>query len=243
MSGYLARLAASVSRERSSIHPLVTPLFAGTQEAVELPAIEEEQIISPRSQTEVPEAQGDAHLPAIEEEQITSPRRQTEVREAPAEARQPEISRPGTSSAIDGAGGPRSEHPAAPVARTRPQVKPVSAAPEEPSSLSAAASQFPAPPSRNADEEFPAAGSYTPLLAVNTIQNAAPFASASVKQQRTRSSSSLHRARPAGEPDEVQIHIGRIEVTAVAPSPSSRAPINPARKSPSLDEYLKRGRR
>jgi hypothetical protein len=42
----------------------------------------------------------------------------------------------------------------------------------------------------------------------------------------------------AQEPGEVQIHIGRIEVTAVAPPPVLRVP--KASKTPSLDEYLQR---
>lgn len=51
----------------------------------------------------------------------------------------------------------------------------------------------------------------------------------------------LRRLRPPErEPDEIQIHIGRIEVTAMPPAPA-RAEPRPARKSPSLDEYLKRG--
>jgi hypothetical protein len=241
VSGYLARLAASVNSERSAIHPLVAPLFASPQETAELPAVEEERFASPRRPTEVPEAPAEAHLPAIKEQQIASPRRPTEVPEARPEARRPEILRPRTSSAANGTGEPRSEQ-AAPVARTRPQAKPVLAAPDETSSLSVPAGQFSARPLRNAEEAPPVAGSYTPLLVVNDIQNAAPSAPGSVKQLHTLSSP-LHRPRRVREPDEVQIHIGRIEVTAVAPSPSSRPPITPARKSPSLDEYLKRGTR
>jgi len=41
------------------------------------------------------------------------------------------------------------------------------------------------------------------------------------------------------EPDEIQIHIGRIEVTAVHPAPTP-AVAKPQRNVPSLDEYLKR---
>lgn len=48
-------------------------------------------------------------------------------------------------------------------------------------------------------------------------------------------------ARPEREADEIQIHIGRVEVTAVPPAPTHRGP-QPARKSLSLKEYLKRGR-
>lgn len=44
---------------------------------------------------------------------------------------------------------------------------------------------------------------------------------------------------PVREPDEIQIHIGRIEVTAVPQAPAP-AVANPERNIPSLDEYLKR---
>jgi hypothetical protein len=44
---------------------------------------------------------------------------------------------------------------------------------------------------------------------------------------------------PGREPDEIQIHIGRIEVTAVAQAMPRPAP-PPVRKSISLDDYLKR---
>jgi len=42
-------------------------------------------------------------------------------------------------------------------------------------------------------------------------------------------------------PDEIQIHIGRIEVTA-APPPAAPPIRRPPRKTPSLDEYLKNSR-
>jgi hypothetical protein len=45
----------------------------------------------------------------------------------------------------------------------------------------------------------------------------------------------------AAKPDEVHIHIGRIEVTAVPP-PAPTAIRRPVRKSPTLDEYLRRSR-
>jgi hypothetical protein len=49
-------------------------------------------------------------------------------------------------------------------------------------------------------------------------------------------------ASPLHEPDEIHIHIGRIEVAAISqPAPRPAAP--PARKSLDLGEYLKRGNR
>jgi hypothetical protein len=49
------------------------------------------------------------------------------------------------------------------------------------------------------------------------------------------------KARPEREAEEIQIHIGRIEVTAVPPAPP-RPATQPVRKSLRLDEYLNRGR-
>jgi hypothetical protein len=71
----------------------------------------------------------------------------------------------------------------------------------------------------------------------------------SVRERSTSPAHKQERADPARrlglpprEPDEIQIHIGRIEVTAV-PSAPVRPEAKPTRKSVSLDEYLKRGRR
>ena len=51
-------------------------------------------------------------------------------------------------------------------------------------------------------------------------------------------------AQPAAVPDEIQIHIGRIEVTATPPAPAVERPAaRSPRKSLDLGEYLKRDRR
>ena len=52
-----------------------------------------------------------------------------------------------------------------------------------------------------------------------------------------RRDSPLRPTRP--EPDEIEIHIGRIEVAAAPQAPSRSAP-RPARKTLTLDDYLKR---
>jgi hypothetical protein len=51
---------------------------------------------------------------------------------------------------------------------------------------------------------------------------------------------SRQREAPQRQQDEIQIHIGRIEVTAAQPAPVRSAPM-PMRKTPSLDDYLRRG--
>lgn len=51
-----------------------------------------------------------------------------------------------------------------------------------------------------------------------------------------------HAAAAAREPDEIQIHIGRIEVTAVPQAPAPTA-TKPLRKGLNLEEYLRRSAR
>jgi hypothetical protein len=48
---------------------------------------------------------------------------------------------------------------------------------------------------------------------------------------------------PSSQPDEIEIHIGRIEVAAVLPQPAPHPPARPVRKTLDLGEYLKRDRR
>jgi len=56
-----------------------------------------------------------------------------------------------------------------------------------------------------------------------------------------RTGPARHSAPAERSADDIQIHIGRIEVTAVPPAPA-RPAVQPVRKSLRLDEYLRRGR-
>jgi len=68
-------------------------------------------------------------------------------------------------------------------------------------------------------------------------QTAAPMLSSA---QRSLAGDPARRAAaPAREPDEIFIHIGRVEVAAVPP-PAPRAAPAPQRKSINLSEYLRR---
>jgi len=89
-------------------------------------------------------------------------------------------------------------------------------------------------------------GSYKPLMAENlrradppTVlpEASKPITADTRKQEKRDLSRSLRQ--PEREPSEIQIHIGRIEVTAVPPAPA-RPEVKPASKSLNLDEYLKR---
>lgn len=80
---------------------------------------------------------------------------------------------------------------------------------------------------------------YQPLMQIaprTEEKSANPFR-ARVRDAEPRHSS-RREAKPDREPDEIQIHIGRIEVLAVPPAPVS-APSKPAGKSPNLGDYLK----
>jgi hypothetical protein len=66
-----------------------------------------------------------------------------------------------------------------------------------------------------------------------------PIASTALKQEK-RSESRRGMKRPEVKSDDIQIHIGRIEVTAVPQPAAPTAAPRPAPKSASLSEYLKR---
>jgi hypothetical protein len=90
---------------------------------------------------------------------------------------------------------------------------------------------------------------YRPLVVENPGRGSevAPFKSSdtffSGSNRRTGQELPKRAEVSAREPDEIQIHIGRIEVVAVPQQQAARAPAKSTRKSVSLDEYLKRRRR
>ncbi len=69
------------------------------------------------------------------------------------------------------------------------------------------------------------------------VSNAFP---SDAKRKHARGDSRHTREPAPREPDEIQIHIGRIEVIAVPPPPPVRE-VRPTQKPLSLDDYLKRG--
>jgi hypothetical protein len=83
--------------------------------------------------------------------------------------------------------------------------------------------------------------SYTPLVASKSDHQAASlFPTSSLLHSRApRAAEPGQPVQAEREADEIQIHIGRIEVTAVPPAPA-RPVAPPVRKSLKLDEYLRR---
>ncbi|MFM0336847.1 hypothetical protein [Paraburkholderia fungorum] len=80
-------------------------------------------------------------------------------------------------------------------------------------------------------------GEYARPASFGTEQQHAGTLAAVVRAARAQASLALPAAREA---DEVRIHIGRIEVTAVAAAPARPAAPASRHKAPSLDDYLKR---
>ncbi len=99
-------------------------------------------------------------------------------------------------------------------------------------------------PEHSADSESTAeTQSYTPLLTASIVPRTSETSVALVDRTVLPSVSPgpiIYAARSERpEPDEIQIHIGRIEVTAV-PQTQPSTPARAARKAPTLDEYLRR---
>ncbi len=82
---------------------------------------------------------------------------------------------------------------------------------------------------------------YSPLMPASPPRSASPVTSATRRAEATDHERNVarHPRPPPREADDIQIHIGRIEVTAAAAAPAPPAAAA-RRKSPSLDEYLKR---
>lgn len=96
-----------------------------------------------------------------------------------------------------------------------------------------ASGEFGGPTSQKRD---PSAG---PGQVVGHLQSASGSRSAA-EMAAGRRLAQQQQARAERQGDEIQIHIGRIEVTAMPPAAPRPMPV-PARKTQTLDEYLRRG--
>jgi hypothetical protein len=228
MSGYLQRLARNAMTPSRSIHPAVASIFSPLkEERIPAPLLEYDEI-----ETVENRAESLARIaPAIPSGAVDAPRA-NEVGEG-------EISR------VDGE--PRHEA-FRPLARmSRPPVPAVTTgriAPplKQPGPLRNAETE--PQPGIHVEPEEP----YTPLLppAVPSADAEGEIFRASETVVSTASKKDAarvprHGAVSKSEADEIQIHIGRIEVTAVPPA-AARPAVVPVSKSVNLDEYLKRGR-
>ncbi len=135
------------------------------------------------------------------------------------------------------AASPMAAHdPRAEIVHQSSRVTPVSPSPPTREPLLAAAEQARAP--------FSAA--QTPTSAPTAVR-IAPLPRAQMPAAGSQGAATPQAphgaALPGNEGDEIHIHIGRIEVAALSPSPARPAPAAAPRKSLNLDEYLRRGNR
>ena len=222
MPRYLERLAATAQNANPRIHPMPRPLFAPLP-AYLTPPMELSEEVEPAGQQPRPAAPDRQRLVETTEslpdarkiEETAGPPFFERERREEAPLIAPEIP---TTPATTTLPQPLDAH----TSRVAPEtVEAKTAAPEPVNSEALVVKRFGAEAKRAAIPP----GSSGSVRRIDLVRTLARHTNA---------------ARP--EPDEINIHIGRVEVTAVqAPKPAEMP--RPARKTPSLDEYLKRGRR
>jgi hypothetical protein len=227
MSNFLRRVAANVIQPKTRLQPMLGSIFAPAILASPVEPFPAQGENS--SQTFAPHHQELMTAPHVDLQALASQTFGSEEPLFPPNARQnSSADRPTRTRAADhpllhvfsranDLQGPAHLHP------------PLEASDLE-SSKSAAANQSPSP------------GPYQALIAGSQQipprlhpHESLPTSTAS----RTSASETARRSQPTqGEPDEIHIHIGRIEVAAIAQPAPRLAPA--ARRSLNLDEYLRR---
>jgi hypothetical protein len=240
VTGYLQRLAAGVAKSNGTIHPVVPPLYSNPLaeiggEPPQLPVDATRSAVpdlAPRADRQA-EHTPPHHWPESPVARVAWPhanRRAPVPRAAGQAARVPHsLADPAVSEAW-------------PLADVRPDA--VRSAPATGAGLGTI-DETPETRSRLVDRRSEPL--FAPLLVapapIDQVADAAgpeqlDFALAALAPVTRRAAGLPARSR-AAEPNDVAIHIGRIEVTAVQPAPVP-APPKPPRRAPSLDEYLKR---
>jgi hypothetical protein len=188
-----------------------------------------------------PKHEGGSETPGIEETVLVESRRE-------------HLHRPGSDVGTE---SPVRLTPAtAPVAQQQPTthtgVEPITAAssavPTERSDATPVASTAGDERPGFEETETLVARSYTPLIAGDfpasdpsriSPNRALATAPAFSPPKQSRENLPQHSQASSHAPDEIRIHIGLIEVTAVHPAPTPSAPAKRPRRAPSLDEYLR----
>jgi hypothetical protein len=230
MSGYLKRLAASAMTPHRSVRPMVGSIFSPSKE-VGMPApLEVEE--------EIPAAESRAESAATEAPHI----------DVPAAEAQP---LPRNAGEHDRSTAERVLPPQSQILPMVLQRKPALRVPpigeRLPKQTQAMREKDPESREETGVERERV---FTPLLPqragneaerTGIRESVAQGGAAPKKEPLAAPVISSRAAGPAREPDEIQIHIGRIEVTAASENVARPSP-PAARKSINLEEYLKRGR-
>jgi len=213
VSGYLQRLVARAAGRADSVHPRTGSLFAPHREEIDAPAHgfeEHDTVPAPQPRASVP-----AMAPPVE-----LPEAFPSVRSRPEPVPfLPEVLVPSSRSSE-----PAGPHlPADSHSADRPAIAPDAHAADS--------------PRRHAASVFDA-GANAPTTRAAFDASRAFTRPETVADSRARAARTKETKETTHERHDIQIHIGRIEVTAVPP-PAPRAPKAPDR-APSLDDYLNR---
>jgi hypothetical protein len=240
MSGYLQRLAISVARPRPSLHPLVGSIFSGERQESAPPALiqndasafTDDQNLVPitRTVSHSPDDPPRRRDPAADDrvEQRAGIALPTDDRRTEQRRSDPETFRPLLPPKTTEVGVPEMLRETAPgdVASAQSASSIVNAA----RTTHAAAEDGPTADRQNAIAPLPVGG---------WRESAGMLAGAAGDTGKTARAEFSAPSRQSAPSDDIQIHIGRIEVTAIA-QPTPRPATPPARKGMSLDEYLGR---
>jgi hypothetical protein len=266
MSGYLQRLASSALKPGGSIHPVLGSIFSRPDygRMPDAYSLEEDifsgdeppHVMTPRPEgsrtLEVPRPAPVPSVSSVSDDVAEGSRAAVDPKAVPRPAFLLVPPRPGATLLPDKTEkvadpDPVSEQRQSFLSLINQAQQPVTEANQQASDEGGQREEPIEPRRQGRDAEVALIGVYKPLMAETTLGNDATgivrdtpnwFASAS-GGKRTRDVAHRSMGLAGGEPDEIQIHIGRIEVTAVPQSPVPRA-AKPAPKSVSLDEYLKR---
>ena len=230
MSGYLQRLVSTARGATRSVHPLLAPMFSAPT------------VTSPDSVTEL----GADSNPDISAPAQASPVAAPSARNIPGPAIE--------TRSLD----PEASSPSAPMSREPSLFRPLLLSPQQ--EVLSGETSFVQPSLNGASQRGSTAKRWqmadrapnevVPKPIYQPLMNEIPRrldgeraeiqkpASADSPFEKRRTEMPLSRTRER-ESDEIQIHIGRIEVTAVQQS-SARLPVKSAREGPSLAEFLKR---
>ncbi|HEY6347345.1 MAG TPA: hypothetical protein VIY49_38140 [Bryobacteraceae bacterium] len=222
MNGYLQRLASN-ARNPGGIHPLVGSLYS-RPEPESLPPLMEEQVVAPPASQPRERLFAPLIEPLIKETTEEAPIDATEDTAAGPPSRSLGATQPAATGNI--AGEPTLAGTTPPLTGSSQLPKPKLTAPKKPHST------FHLEPLLLPPDE-PRPGAVAEFAPRFTAAHPGP-----APYPELIKPGSHDDARVSGE---IQIHIGRIEVTAVPP-PLPRPTAPPARKSINLGEYLKRGR-
>jgi hypothetical protein len=229
MSGYLHRLVHAVSHPRETLHPRTGSLFAPYRSEPDSPSEWFEQAET----VETYPARSEPFTIGEPAETVQHPARSNHSQSA---------QRPGTADEPPRISETVRRSDVSPPTASKARLDAVEQAVQLPRRLVARQAQHDVPESRG----DAGVQSYVPLLlpqrseAHGTRPETPRFSAEapSIREARKNLTAEGRLTRAEREPDEIQIHIGRIEVTAVQPS-APRAP-TPPDKAISLDAYLER---